>query len=158
MMPESLRPASTQLQTGLQQAPKPTPSESPPGWYCSWVQIFRSKYSDKDFNLAEAQNIKISSKYQNTCAHQNVKIIAQSTPIFAKKAPKCSKFRNQILPENKIENASKPQILVKSFAPNFKIPKYFVIFLYFGQIPYFGISLVFAWPPSPVDLDFETRL
>ena len=66
---------------------------------CAWVQIFKSKYSDFDFNLAERQNIKISPKYQNKISVQNSKISAVSTPILTIKASFFSIF--QALPEKK---------------------------------------------------------
>jgi len=81
------------------------------------VQIFKSKYSDFDFNLAERQNIKISSKYQNKISVQNSKISAVSTPILTIKASFFSIF--QALPEKKAENASELQKSHKTFAPKF---------------------------------------
>ena len=75
-----------------------------------------------------------------------MKITALSTPIFARKAAFCSIFQD--LHENAIEVICTFQILRKSLAPNFKIPKYLVIFWYFGLIAsyciqYFDTLLVF---------------
>merc|ERR1711937_801781 len=51
---------------------------------------------------------------------------AESTPIFASKASFFSFFQD--LTSYTTENASKPQILRKSFAPNFKNLKYVAVF------------------------------
>ena len=127
-------------------------------YYAHWVQIFKSKYSDFDFNLAERQNIKISSKYQNKISVQNSKISAVSTPNLTAKAAFFRIFRD--LPEKNAENASKPEKSQKSFAPNFgkfwKIVKFcHILIFWFYQM---RICNWHSLPPSLVHRYNHLRL
>ena len=81
------------------------------------MQNLKSKYLRFHFEIAEGQNTKIPSKYQNLFEVQNAKISAVSTPISTTKEAFSSIF--QALEEKYGENASKPQKSRETFAPKF---------------------------------------
>ena len=112
----------------------------------SWLQILEYKYLYFHFGLAEAQSIKISSKYQNpffNSKYQNIGCIdadfcadfaiflhfSRSTRIYWRKCVKMSK------------NAKILRTKFRKFSEN---QQKTVIFWYFGCILYFGTLLDFC--------------